>query len=364
MSNKYSLEDIMKRMQKFVALILAALMFSAVICASGMKVDAIDQGGIQQTDDYTVGVDLSVWNVGGSSVMDYTAVDFAKMKADGCDFAILRMGFEGSKTKEDTLDLAFIEYYNRARAAGMKLGAYFFSRATTYEGAKQDAEWAISVIEENNMYFEYPICYDVEADVHYAMGDSALNTLCFGWCETMEANGYYPAVYINKQLYPKLTSDFKGKYDVWYRYILSDNEFATQYNPATLNISSQCSLWQYTMYQRFDGCSYKYTGQNQVDGNVSYKDYASIMAANNYNNWELKPEDAPSAPESSDSSDESAFTESESEDTVSDSNSEAESEEANVSGAFILILCILGGIVVIAIVIIVVILVVTRKKKQ
>lgn len=351
----------MKRMQRLIALLLAALMFSAVICASGMKVEAIDQGGIQQTESYTVGVDLSIWNVGGSDTLDYTAVDFERMKADGCDFAILRLGFEGSKTGADTLDLAFVEYYNRARAAGMKLGVYFFARATTYEGAKQDAEWVINVIEENDMYFEYPICYDVEADVHYAMGASALNTLCFGWCETMEANGYYPAVYINKQLYPKLTSDFKGKYDVWYRYILSDGEFATQYDPATLNISDKCSLWQYTMYQRFDGCSYKYTGKNQIDGNVSYKDYAAIMEANGYNNWEVKPEtpeeSSSVAPESSQTSDTSEKNES------TESSDSSEPASAPVASVFVIILCALGGIVLVAVIIIVVILVVTRKKK-
>ncbi len=353
----------MKRMQKLMALLLAVVMFSVAVCASGMNVKAIDQGGAIKTDKYTVGVDLSIWNVGGSSVMDYSAVDFERMKADGCDFAILRLGFEGSSTKKDTLDLAFVEYYNRARAAGMKLGVYFFARATTYEGAKQDAEWVINVIEENNMYFEYPICYDVEADVHYAMGASALNTLCLGWCETMETNGYFPAIYINKQLYPKLTADFKGKYDVWYRYILSDGEFATQYDPATLNISDKCSLWQYTMYQRFDGCSYKYTGKNQVDGNVSYKDYEAIMAANGYNNWEVKPE----APESSETSESSSAEESsQTKDDEPLVESATEPEEEGVAAAsvvLIVILSILGGIILVAVIIIVVILIITRKKK-
>ncbi len=349
----------MKRMQRLTALILAVLMFSAVICASGMKVEAIEQGGVQKTDSYTVGVDLSIWNVGGSKVLDYTAVDFAKMKADGCDFAILRLGFEGSSTGADTLDLAFIEYYNRAREAGMKLGVYFFARATTYEAAKQDAEWVISVIEENNMYFEYPICYDVEADVHYAMGVQALNTLCLGWCETMDANGYYPAVYINKQLYPKLNSDFKGKYDVWYRYIFSDGEYDTQYDPATLNISDKCSLWQYTMYQRFDGCSYQYTGKNQIDGNVSYKDYASIMEANGYNNWEVKPEE----PETESSvAPESSKTEESIDDVTSAEDNSSEEESSNFSG-IVVVFVVLGIVLLVSIIIIVVVLVATRKKK-
>ncbi len=358
----------MKLTQRVFALILAVLMFSLSLCAVPFNVGAIDQGGVQKTDSYTVGVDLSIWNVGGSSVLDYSAVDFAKMKADGCDFAILRLGFEGSKTGEDTLDLAFLEYYNRARAAGMKLGVYFFARATTYEGAKQDAEWVINVIEENNLYFEYPICYDVEADVHYAMSGSALNTLSYGWCETMEANGYYPAVYFNRQLYPHLTQEFKSKYDVWYRYINSDSEYGVQYDPATLNISDKCSLWQYTMYQRFDGCSYKYTGKNQIDGNISYKDYESIMAANNYNNWEVKPE-TPIIPDvednsSEDSSDSDVSEENSSEVIVSDNEAKSnDSESSSDFSAAIVIFAIIGVVIVVAIAIIAIILIVTRKNK-
>ncbi len=346
----------MKKIQRVIALVLALLMVSVVFSAVIMNAKAIEQGGFKQTEDYTIGVDLSIWNVGGSKVLDYTAVDFAKMKADGCDFAIVRLGFEGSSTGEDTLDLAFIEYYNRAREAGMKLGVYFFSRATSYEAAKQDAEWVINVIEENDMYFEYPICYDVEADVHYAMGADVLNQVCYGWCETMDANGYFPAVYLNKQLYPKLTADFKASYDVWYRYIHSDGEFDIQYDPATLNISDQCSLWQYTMYQRFDGCSYKYTGKNQIDGNVSYKDYAAIMEANGYNNWEVKPEEEPeisSGPESS-----AVVSEENSVHTASENQDSDGQRDPSSLGIWLIV----GGVVIFAAIIIIVLVFV--KKKQ
>ncbi len=277
----------MKLMKKLGALLLTASMLASAMVMPA-NVSAVENGGAIKSDSYTVGVDLSIFNVGGSTIMDYDAVDFAKMKADGCDFAIIRLGFEGSATGVDTLDLAFLEYYKRAREAGMKLGAYFFSRGTSYAEGKQDAEWVMNVIEENDMYFEYPICYDVEADVHYAATANQITNLCNGWAETLEANGYYPAVYANSEISAKISSDFKAKYDIWLRYIKSDGEFDVQYDPATLNISDRCSLWQYTMYQRFDGCSYEYTGKNQIDGNVSYKDYASIMAKNGYNNCGAK----------------------------------------------------------------------------
>ncbi len=273
----------MNIIKKLGAVMLSAAMLAISAVAPTANVSAVENGGIVETEDYTVGVDLSVFNVGGKNVLNYDSVDFAKMKSDGCDFAILRIGFEASATRTDTLDLAFKEYYKRAREAGMKLGVYFYALGTTYAEAKQDAEWVISVIEENDMYFEYPICYDVEDGAHYAINATQLTNLCYGWSETLEMHGYYPAIYVNRELYTKLSDDFKAEYDIWYRYIASADGNATQYDPAILNISGRCSLWQYTMYQRFDGCTVEYTG-NQLDGNVSYKDYASIMAKYGYNN--------------------------------------------------------------------------------
>lgn len=266
----------MKHNRQFFAFFAALVL----ILSFGMNASAMAGGGIQETEEYTIGIDLSVWNIGGSSVMDYSKVDFEKLKADGCDFAILRIGFEGSKTGENTLDLAFVEYYNRAREAGMKLGLYFYPLGTTYEEAVDDAEWVISVIEEHNMYFEYPIYYDVEDGKHYALNAKALTDLCLGWCETMENAGYFPGVYGKTDILDKLSDDFVSRYDCWLRYMKSDRP-TLQYSPEDTNVSDRCGLWQYTMFQKFDGID----EADDLDGNVSYKDYESIMRENGYNNY-------------------------------------------------------------------------------
>lgn len=132
----------MKTKNKILAFCLSVLMI-AISCTGIL---AQNGGGIIKNENYTIGVDLSIFNIGGSKVLNYDSVDFAKMKADGCDFAILRIGFEGSATRANTLDLAFIEYYKRAREAGMKLGVYFYALGTTYTEAVDDAKWVIKVI--------------------------------------------------------------------------------------------------------------------------------------------------------------------------------------------------------------------------
>ena len=270
----------MKAIKHILAFALSLMMiFSTVIASGVMTASAIAGGGLQQSSFRSYGADLSFWNVGGST-LNYSLVDFAKMKADGCEFVILRIGFEGSSSRTNTLDSAFVEYYNRARAAGMPLGVYFYSLATTYSGAVEDANWVANKIEAYDMYFEYPIYYDVEDSNQTSLGSSAMESLCLGWCETLEARGYFPGIYGGgSQVIDKLSSSFKAKYDLWYPRV-KVNGHGTQYDPTAYDRSSYCSMWQYAWYDyEYDGI-----GLDMLDVNVCYKDYPAIMSQYGYNN--------------------------------------------------------------------------------
>ena len=264
-----------------ICLVLALLATSML--SFNLQASAIAGGGAAQSSYRAYGADLSFWNVSSGGTNNYSLVDFAKMKADGCQFVILRIGFEGSSSRANTLDTAFVEYYNRARAAGMPLGVYFYSLATTYSGAAEDANWVADKIEQYGMYFEYPIYYDVEDSTYTgqtSLGSSAMNSLCLGWCETLEARGYFPGVYGGKsQVLDKLTADFKSKYDTWYPRV-AVNGHGTQYNPNNYDYSASYSMWQYAWYDyEYDGI-----GMDMLDVNVCYKDYPAIMTQYGYNN--------------------------------------------------------------------------------
>ena len=272
----------MKATKHILALCLSLVMIFSTIVATGvLTASAIPGGGVQQSSFRAYGADVSFWNVGSS--LNYSLVDFAKMKADGCQFVILRIGYEGSSSRTDVLDKAFLQYYKNARAAGMPLGIYFYSLATTYAGAKQDAEWVISQIEKYDMYFEYPIYYDVEDSTYtnqVGLSASKMEQLCLGWCETLEAHGYFPGVYGGKsQVLDKLSSSFKSKYDLWYPRVKT-NGHGAQYNPNNYDYSSSCSMWQYAWYDY----EYNGIGLDMLDVNVCYKDYPTIMSKYGYNN--------------------------------------------------------------------------------
>ena len=78
--------------------------------------------------DKVFGIDISYYQAG---------MDLAQAKSEGVKFAILRAGYTGygngvSKAK----DTAFETHYKNAKSNGLGVGAYWYSRATTYENGK------------------------------------------------------------------------------------------------------------------------------------------------------------------------------------------------------------------------------------
>jgi len=199
------------------------------------------------------------------------------MKADGCDFVILRMG--SSDSSGYYTDPHFFTMYDMAREAGMDIGLYFYSYAMSESEAIAEANYVISVLEANNMYFEYPIYLDIEESDQLALSETVLSNICYGWCETMYDAGYFPGIYGNYNLYDAVSTDIKNDYDFWVAWVSSATS-QSAYNPSTNNISNECGMWQYSFY----GYEYDGVGLDMLDVNVSYKDYPAIMRAYGYNN--------------------------------------------------------------------------------
>ena len=265
-----------------VGAILAAIPFSA------LQASAISGAGAPTNlNYYDLGIDISAWQAGGGNKPEL--VNFTKLKNSGCKFVILRISYG------QNLDDAFVSFYKNARAAGMPLGVYMYGLSTTRAGAVSDAKWVISVIEKYGMYFEYPIYYDIEEQKQINLSASAKNALCEGWCDTLYAAGYYPGIYAGKsQIMSSLTSAFKAKYDLWVPAVATTNVNATQYTPYSINFNAQgFSMWQYS-WSNYNGATGKYiydgvyksgtTKVKDLDLDVCYKDYPTIMSTYGYNN--------------------------------------------------------------------------------
>lgn len=142
---------------------------------------------------YRLGVDVS---------SHQGQIDWAQVRAAGVEFAIIRLGFRGYGNGELKIDQRALENLKNAKAAGLDVGAYFFSQAISPEEAVEEARFALEIL--NGMALDLPIAYDweyISDTARTANVDSAtLNACAVAFCETVAAAGYQPMTYFNPDL--------------------------------------------------------------------------------------------------------------------------------------------------------------------
>ena len=94
----------------------------------------------------------------GIDVSSYQGeIDFEQVKQAGNEFVIIRAGWGNSTVNTDRF---FERNYAAAKAAGLFVGAYWYSYADSISGAFDEATACMNVIAGKQ--FELPIFYDVE----------------------------------------------------------------------------------------------------------------------------------------------------------------------------------------------------------
>ena len=89
------------------------------------------------------------------------AIDWAAVREAGISFAILRVGYRGwGEDGAIHTDACFAQNLEGAKAAGLDVGVYFFSQATTAEEAAQEAAYTLSLLE--GAALELPVYFDWE----------------------------------------------------------------------------------------------------------------------------------------------------------------------------------------------------------
>lgn len=83
--------------------------------------------------------------------------------------------------------------YNKAKACGLHVGAYYYSVSTTVASAKKDAEHFIQLLKGHD--FDLPVYYDVEDKRQFALSRRQLTDVIKAFCDTLKAHGYYGGVY-------------------------------------------------------------------------------------------------------------------------------------------------------------------------
>lgn len=189
-------------------------------------------------------------------------IDWNKVKNDGVDFAIIRLGIRGYGTGKLVLDDNFHTNIKEAINAGIKVGVYFYSQAITNAEVLEEAAMVLEEIKKYDI--TYPVVFDMEEVLEDGVRTKDLTTLertdmTIAFCEAIKAGGYTPMIYANiKWFVAKLDMSRLTQYDKW---------FAQYYQQPFFPYEFQ--MWQYTAKGRVDGI------EGNVDLNLSFKDYSN-----------------------------------------------------------------------------------------
>lgn len=148
-------------------------------------------------------IDLSEWN--GN-------IDFNKVKKSGVTCVILRAGYGKDPNQEDN---KFQEYYRQAKSAGLNVGAYWYSYATSVDAAKAEVKNCMNTI--GGKQFDLPAFLDVEEYRQAVLPRRTLTDIISTFCDGIKSYGYDVGMYSAKSMlvdsaYP---DELSSKYLIW-----------------------------------------------------------------------------------------------------------------------------------------------------
>ena len=146
-----------------------------------------------------IGIDVSQWQ--GN-------IDWNTVKTD---FAIIRVGYGKVRTQ---IDSKYEANYNGAKAAGIPVGAYWYSYAMSADEAREEAKVFIDLLKGKQ--FEYPVYFDVEEAKTLALGRDRVSDIINAFLEEMEKAGYFAGLYMSASHLTNLTTQYvKDRYAIW-----------------------------------------------------------------------------------------------------------------------------------------------------
>lgn len=241
--------------KRAVAMLLAAILLWGIQAPEALAVSA--SGAIAQ------GVDVSQYN---------GAINWGQVAASGIKFTFIKVG-----STKSGVDPYFAANITGAQAAGLKTGVYIYSYATTPEAAVNEANLVLQWIDGYTV--NYPVVFDIEDSCHKSLSNQQLIDIINAFCTTIDAAGYYPVVYSNKNMFVNKLS------------ICGWDKWVAQYND-TCEYNNNVCFWQYSSKARVNGAN------GNIDVNYQYKDYSGLIIPEGfldrngntrfYRNWRMQ----------------------------------------------------------------------------
>jgi GH25 family lysozyme M1 (1,4-beta-N-acetylmuramidase) len=156
-------------------------------------------------------------------------------------------------------DPYFEKNITEAEAAGIKVGIYFFTQATTEVEAVEEASMALMLCQGRKLAL--PVFIDTEGTGGSGRADSldadTRTSVCDAFCRTIENAGMNAGVYASKNWYNNNLNTAKlSDYTIWLAQYSRKATYEGNYD-----------LWQYTSAGTVDGI------ETRVDLNLCYQNF-------------------------------------------------------------------------------------------
>lgn len=207
-------------------------------------------------------------------------IDFAQVKASGYDFVIIKAG-QGLRPMRTFQK----RYLPAVQAARLDWGAYWWTDATTVEGAKAEARAFLK--EMQGLKPTFPLWLDQEyGSPHENCTRQQRTDMVKAFLDMLQNAGYYAGLYCS--------------YD-WLLNWLYEEQL-TAYDKWIAQYADKCSykgahgMWQNTVLGTYGKLGRDYFTAGSVPGvdancdvNICYKDYPQIIKSAGLNGWGTAP---------------------------------------------------------------------------
>ena len=193
------------------------------------------------------GIDVSRWQ---------GEINWSQVAADDVSFVML-----GTRSK-GAVDPYFHRNIQQASAAGVKVGVYIYSLATTVEMAEAEADFVLDLIHDYPV--SYPVAFDMEDSTQGNLSKEELAAIANAFCKKISDSGYYPIIYANENWLKNKLDMSLMDYPVW---VARYSARPSYQNPV---------MWQATSTGSVKGIN------GNVDIDFQFKDFSGQIPANTW----------------------------------------------------------------------------------
>lgn len=193
------------------------------------------------------GIDVSRWQ---------GEINWSQVAADDVSFVML-----GTRSK-GAVDPYFHRNIQQASAAGVKVGVYIYSLATTVEMAEAEADFVLDLIHDYPV--SYPVAFDMEDSTQGNLSKEELAAIANAFCKKIFDSGYYPIIYANENWLKNKLDMSLMDYPVW---VARYSARPSYQNPV---------MWQATSTGSVKGIN------GNVDIDFQFKDFSGQIPANTW----------------------------------------------------------------------------------